>query len=424
MRESKRVLIIGGGGREHALAARLRQEAEIYTLPGNPGTAEIGTNVDMPLDTSVDLDNLADFIADESIDMVVVGPEKYLERGVVDYLESVGVTCVGTKMAASLLEGSKSYAKAFMVRHGIPTARYSVCTNRGELMAALDSSSFPVVLKADGLAGGKGVIICNSETEALTAINTLIDISPKVVVEEFLTGTEASFLCLVDGKNILPLPPARDHKRLLNGGNGPNTGGMGAICGAGVVPEKVMENFVDQVARPFMEGIKADAIDFRGVLFVGVMYDKEGNVNVLEFNTRFGDPECDVVVPRIKGSFYEMLEATAKGRLAELFPTDDVIIDASYRFSDDAYAAVILAAKEYPYEKTMPVPIVMEQDVNLLHSGTSIDSHGRLMATGGRVLACIGYGQSLEDAINAAYEEVKKVDFRGMQYRTDIGREQ
>lgn len=415
----RKVLIIGGGGREYALALRLSQEnAEVFVLPGNAGTEQFAANIDLPLEGAKDFEAVAERIRKEGIDLVVVGPEKYLEMGIVDFLEDRGILCFGTRKAASLLESSKVYAKEFMIRYGIPTARYHMCTSMEEVLVESTAYRYPIVLKADGLAAGKGVIICEDEMELRGAAETLFGISPKVVMEEFIRGTEASVMCFVDGETIRPMQPARDHKRLLDGDHGPNTGGMGAISGPTILPNAVAHRFDVEVADRFMDGIKDAGIDFRGVLFVGLMYRESGEVYVLEFNTRFGDPETEVVLPGIDGSLYDLLEATAKKKLSS----------CNLRLNGMYNAVVVLAAGEYPYSKTVPVEIrtdAAEGEMsyrNILHCGTSRDAAGRLLATGGRVLACLGSGDSLDEAIEEAYRHVRTVSFEGMRFRKDIGR--
>lgn len=423
---NKKILVIGSGGREHAIARKLCGEAHVFITPGNAGTADCGTNVDLLIDSESGKANVLDFAKQEGIDLVVVGPEKYLELGFVDYLEDAGIKCFGTRKNASLLESSKIFAKEFMVRHGIPTAKYRLCASEEEVYDACRDFSYPLVLKADGLAAGKGVIICENEKDVYVAAPKLLEISGKIVLEEFISGTEASILCLVDGKVVRALQPARDHKRLLDEDKGPNTGGMGAVCGREVLPAAVAENFETEVAARFLSGISEEGIDFRGVLFVGIMYKPDGSLYVLEFNTRFGDPETEVVLPCIDTPLLELLEATADGRLEQ----------TALKISDKSFAVVVVAAAEYPYSKTKPVEISIAHDSdassprtsftaiaspNILHCGTSRDAAGRLVATGGRVLACLGSGDSLQEAVDAAYREVKKVDFAGMQYRSDIG---
>lgn len=413
----KKVLIIGGGGREHALAMRLSEEAEVFVLPGNAGTAEIGENVHLPLDEERDFSAVLSFVKEKKIDLVAIGPEKYLEMGLVDFLEDAGVKCFGTRKKASLLESSKVYAKEFMMRYGIPTARYHMCESREEVLRESTKYQYPIVLKADGLAAGKGVIICENETELRGAADTLFGISLKVVMEEFISGVEASIMCFVDSTTIRAMQPARDHKRLLDGDKGPNTGGMGAVSGPTILPDVVMERFEKEVAEKFMKGIWDAEIDFRGVLFVGIMYKPNGDLYVLEFNTRFGDPETEVVLPGIKGSLYNILDATASRRLEY----------QNFQLSGMYHAAVILAAGEYPYSKTVPVEIQIDEKIGehkkeILHCGTTRDTNGRLLATGGRVLACLGSGDSLDDALDSAYENVRHVNFEGMRYRKDIGR--
>lgn len=409
----KKVLILGSGGREYALAQRLAEEAEVFVLPGNAGTSEICQNVPLSLESAEDFEAVRAFIVENGVDLAVVGPEKYLEMGIVDFLEDAGISCFGTNRRASALESSKVYAKEFMIKYGIPTAKYRICRSREEI-AACKNFSYPVVLKADGLAAGKGVIICEDDAAMMDAADTLFGISPDIVVEEFIRGTEASIMCFVDGETLVPMQPARDHKRLLDGDLGPNTGGMGAISGPTVVPREIMETFQTAVADRFMHGIADAGIDFRGVLFVGIMYTPSGDLYVLEFNTRFGDPETEVVLPAIEGSLYQILFAVSQKKLRNV----DLKLNGRH------FAVVVLAAAEYPYQKTKPAKIHFsggKTPANTVHCGTSaID--GKWMATGGRVLAVTGSGETLDEAIESAYQGIAAVQFDGMQYRRDIGR--
>ncbi len=414
--KNKKVLIIGGGGREHAIAEKLEKEAELYFSASNAGMSQIGEQADIVIDSEEDFSSVLDFVKDKAIDMVVVGPEKYLEMGIVDYLEDAGIQCFGTKKHASLLESSKLFAKNFMLKHGIPTAGHKECHSAAEVIQEAPAFGLPVVLKADGLAAGKGVIICTEKEEVAPAAEKLFGISDKVVVEQFIKGTEASIMCFVDRDTVLPMLPARDHKRLLDNDEGPNTGGMGVVSGD-ILPENIMPQFEEKVAKPFMKGIKEDNIDFRGVLFVGIMYDENGELYVLEFNTRFGDPETEAVLPLMENSLYDVMSATSDNRLK----------DVNLTFKTAYSAVVILAAAEYPYQKTKPVEIVYASGeakaiakAHVLHCGTRIDG-GKLLATGGRVLAVRDTGATLQEAIDNAYHQIKNVSFEGMQYRKDIG---
>lgn len=406
----KKVLVLGSGGREHALVKKLSEDCKVYCYPGNAGIAMDAIVPSISFQGEEDFPHLLDFVQTEGIDLTVVGPEMYLEMGVVDYLEMHGQKVFGCLKSAALLETSKVYSKQFMIKHGIPTASYhTLCV--GELPAHIDDMKFPIVLKADGLAAGKGVIICQNKEDVLRASETLRAFSNELVVEEFLTGHEASIMCFVDGKTIKRMPPARDHKRLLDADLGPNTGGMGAISPDTSVPEAVLRVFDEQVATPFMKGLQKDGLDFRGVLFVGIMYEGD-EVKVLEFNTRFGDPETEVTLPRLQNSLYDILMATACGCLS----------DQELRFDETYVSVVVLAAKEYPTAKTSPVEIQIQGNPQLIHFGTSRSQDGRLMATGGRVLGVMGQGKSVEESLDKAYAQISCVDFVGMQYRRDIGK--
>lgn len=406
---TRRVIVIGSGGREHALCRKLSENCEVYCVPGNAGIGSASEIVDLPLETADDFEKLSAFIKQKSIELTVIGPEKYLEMGLADFLESKGHTVFGTRAEASKLESSKLFAKKFMQDYNIPTGHYQAFDDMDKLRAELKNADYPVVLKADSLAAGKGVVIPSSYEEAVDQIDFLRSFGDTIILEEYLKGTEASIMCFVDGKNIAVMPPAQDYKRAFDGDRGPNTGGMGCYSPARV-PDWLMKVFYKQVAKPFMVGIQMSGIDFRGVLFVGIMYGENG-LNVLEFNTRFGDPETEVTLPRLKNPLVDVLASVAKGQLQ---PEKLV-------WSTTKTVLVVMASKGYPgsYKKGMPIEITAAAERNLIHFGTSIGKSG-YETSGGRVLGALGMGGSLEEARHAAYDIVRGVKFEGMHFRADI----
>ncbi|HSU89069.1 MAG TPA: phosphoribosylamine--glycine ligase, partial [Terriglobia bacterium] len=315
-----KVLVIGSGGREHALAWKIRQSprvTEVVVIPGNAGTAGIGRNVRLKL---ADLSKIRGFVQEEGIDLTVVGPDDVLAAGIVDMFQAAGLRIFGPSQNAARLESSKSFAKRFMLRHGIPTARFAEFGSSVDAKSAIDQFGFPLAVKADGLALGKGVIIAANRSEAITAVDDMIErrrfgeAGRKVVLEEFLTGTECSIHALVDGNSYLLFPTAKDHKQVYDGNRGPNTGGMGACSPSGNLDDANLNEIRQQVLEPFIRGIRADGVDFRGLLFPGLMLTKEGP-RVLEFNCRFGDPEAQALLPRLKTDVVDLLEASIDGRL-------------------------------------------------------------------------------------------------------------
>lgn len=402
-----KILVIGSGGREHALCWKLAQSARtsaLYAAPGNPGMGQVATC----LGTS---DYLA---AADSIDadLTVVGPEAPLAAGIVDRFRERGRRIVGPTAAAARLEASKTFAKEFMLRAGIPTARFASVATADQALAALHEFDFPVVLKADGLAAGKGVIIAKSLEEAEQAIAQLLAPGSTLVIEEFLTGEEVSFIVLSDGVNILPLDPAQDHKAVFDGDQGPNTGGMGAYCDGRIIGDFQKALIMAQIIRPAIQHMRADGHPFSGFLYAGLMMTRNGP-KVLEFNARLGDPETQALMYRMESDFVEPLFAAAHGTLDE---TD-------LKWRADPSVCVVLAAAGYPgVVRTGDRITGLDQIAGaaVFHAGTKL-ADNVLTTSGGRVLGVTSSGATLQSAINNAYEEVRKIRFEGIHYRSDIG---
>ena len=415
------VLVIGGVGREHALAWKLRQSPhvkQVFIAPGNAGTAQVGRNVEAKLS---ELDQLLNFAQRESIDLTVVGPDDVLAAGIVDLFENAGLRIFGPCQEAAQLETSKSFAKRFMVRHGIPTARFGEFEASQDAKAALGEFGFPLAVKADGLALGKGVVIAHDRSEAEVAIDDMIerrrfgDAGRKVVIEEFLSGAECSVHALVDGRSYLLFPTAQDHKQLYDGNQGPNTGGMGTFSPSHRLGATLLQEIREKILDPFMRGIQKDHLRFRGLIFPGLMLTKDGP-RVLEFNCRFGDPETQVILPRLKSDIVDLFEATITGRL------DTVTAEWDTRSA----VCVVLASGGYPGDyKTGKTIVGLEhadqmEDVIVFHAGTQRREH-RILTSGGRVLGVTAVGDTLLAAKRRAYDAVAKIEFDGSYFRHDIG---
>ena len=401
-----RILVLGSGGREHALAWKLAQspDADVYASPGNPGIARIGTCV--PLAGSGPESYLAAASAIRA-DLTIVGPEAPLAAGVVDLFQSKGRRIVGPNRANARLEASKIFAKDFLTQRQIPTAAYETVDNPARARAVLDRFGFPLVLKADGLAAGKGVVIAHSRAEAETALTAL---SGPLVIEEFLRGEEVSFIALCDGRDVLPLAPTQDHKAVFDGDTGPNTGGMGAYCDAAILTERQSAEILDRIVRPTVE-----ATGFTGFLYAGLMITAEGP-KVLEFNVRLGDPETQPLMHRMASDFLPALEAAAAGTLGSV----------KLEWRPEPSVCVVAASAGYPgsYETGKPIHGVQSAEAAgaaVFHAGTRLGLHG-LETAGGRVLGVTARGPSLPEAIDRAYTALRRIDFSGMHYRTDIGR--
>jgi phosphoribosylamine---glycine ligase len=416
-----KVLVLGSGGREHALAWKIRQSkrvTELFIAPGNAGTAGLGKNVPIKI---TELPELSQFAQSEKIDLTVVGPDDALAAGVVDLFQNAGLRIFGVTKAAARLESSKSFAKEFMTRHGIPTARFEAFDSSAEAKEALDQFGFPVAIKADGLALGKGVIIARNRSEAELAIEDMIDrrrfgdAGRRIVLEEFLSGRECSLHAFVDGNSYLLFPTAQDHKQLYDGNQGPNTGGMGTCSPSRWLNEERLKEIEQTIMVPFLNGIRKDQLGFRGLLFPGLMLAAKGP-RVLEFNCRFGDPETQVLLPRLKSDLVDLLEATIDGRLRET------------RAEWDSHAAVcvVMASSGYPgkYEIGKRIVGLKEADalqgVTVFHAGTRL-SKNLVETAGGRVLGVTAIAEGLPAAKRRAYDAVEKIEFDGRYYRRDIG---
>jgi phosphoribosylamine--glycine ligase len=412
-----KLLVIGGGGREHALAWKLAQSPKVqtvYVAPGNGGTARD------PLLTNVALTDhaaLADFVEREGVALTVVGPEAPLAAGVVDVFRERGLKIVGPTKAAAQLESSKAFAKAFMQRHGIPTARHEVFTDAAAAHAHVDAQGAPIVIKADGLAAGKGVIVAATLAEAHDAIDFMLgEPSARVVIEEFLHGEEASFIVVCDGVHALPLATSQDHKRLLDGDAGPNTGGMGTYSPAPVVTPNVHAKVMQEIVLPTLAGMAREGMPFVGFLYAGLMIDADGNPKTVEFNARLGDPEAQVILMRLKSDLVDVLQHAADGTLDAAEP----------QWDRRAALCVVMAAAGYPQRPRAGDLITgleqaVAEDAAVFHAGTQRLDDGRVVTSGGRVLCVTALGESVKQAQQRAYELLAPIHFDGAQYRGDIG---
>jgi len=415
-----KILVIGGGGREHALAWKLAQNktvSRVYVAPGNAGTA---LNPDMLNVPVTKVDELVEFAHKEEINLTVVGPEATLSQGVVDAFRLHGLKIFGPTQAAAQLESSKDFAKAFMLRHGIPTAAYATFTDTKAAHDYVNQQGAPIVIKADGLAAGKGVVVAMSLDEAHSAIDAMLadnklgSAGARVVIEEFLTGEEASFIVMVDGWNILPLATSQDHKRLLDGDQGPNTGGMGAYSPAPVVTPEIHARAMREIITPTVAGMAKDGIPYTGFLYAGLMISPDGSVKTLEFNCRMGDPETQPILLRMKSDLVELLEHAVAGTLNE--------VEAEW---DRRVAlGVVMAAANYPEnprtgDEIIGLPEHLE-DAHVFHAGTKLVD-GKVVTSGGRVLCVTALGETVKYAQSRAYQIAEEIKFNGAQYRSDIG---
>jgi len=416
-----KVLVIGGGGREHALVWKLSQSprvSKIYCAPGNGGICAEAECVPVDLKSVRSMLATADQLKP---DVTVIGPEVPLQLGIVDEFTQRGWPVFGPTKAAAQLETSKGFAKEFLQRYRIPTAHYSICTSLSEVKQELSRFSTPVVVKADGLAAGKGVVICNSKDEALNAAAEMLsgkmvgEAGARVVIEECLNGDEISFLVLSDGERVAPLVAAQDHKRVCDADTGPNTGGMGAYSFPGLLDEPMTQWLLQHVARPVIEGMKAEGAEYKGILYCGLMMTARGPM-VLEFNCRFGDPETQPILMRMESDLLEAIEASIEGRVS----------DGDFRWSQDASACVVMASGGYPgtIEVGKKISGIELADtlpgVKVFHAGTSARD-GAYYTAGGRVLGVTARADKLETAVARAYQAVDKIQFDGMHYRKDIG---
>ncbi|RMG42918.1 MAG: phosphoribosylamine--glycine ligase [Candidatus Dadabacteria bacterium] len=416
-----KVLVIGSGAREHALIWRLSKDPDVrkvFCAPGNPGTAAFGKNVNLSVD---DLGGLVNFATEEGIDLTVVGPEYPLTLGVADQFRQAGLRVFGPTREAARIEGSKSFAKEVMQAAGVPTARYSCVATREQASLEIKNTGFPVVLKADGLAAGKGVFICNSEMEAEEALDTLINKLQveRIVIEEFLQGVEASYIVLASGEKVLPLPASHDYKRIFDNDQGPNTGGMGTVSPTPHLTGEQEQLVLNKVIKPVLAELKRRNIHYCGFLYAGLMVQPDGQIKVLEFNARMGDPECQVIMRRLKGNFFQALYI-----LSDTFESPPVPELAS---DSRAAVCVVLASRGYPQSSSKGDIITgVEQalaldEVEIFHAGTAVDQLGRLITAGGRVLSVTALADSISEARAKAYRAADFIQFEGRQLRRDIG---
>jgi len=416
-----KVLVVGGGGREHALCWAIAGSplaTRLWCAPGNAGIAADAECVAIAAD---DIEGILAFCAENGVELVVVGPEAPLVAGLVDRLEAAGVPAFGPSAAAARLEGSKGFMKDFCARHAIPTAAYGRFTDAAEAKAFIAAHGVPIVVKADGLAAGKGVIIAATVAEADAAVDDMLraglfgDAGREVVIEEFLAGEEASFFALADGETALPLASAQDHKRVGDGDTGPNTGGMGAYSPAPILDEAMADEVMARIVRPTIDGMKAEGAPYKGVLYAGLMIG-EGGPKLLEYNVRFGDPECQVLMPRLKS---DLLPALVAAR-------DGVLRNFDLRWWDEAAVCVVMAAKGYPgaYEKGSEIRGLADAaaipGVTVFHAGTKPGANGAVLAGGGRVLGVTALGETVAEAQKRAYEAVDAIDWPGGFCRRDI----
>ncbi|MGE0199420.1 MAG: phosphoribosylamine--glycine ligase [Candidatus Melainabacteria bacterium] len=408
-------MIIGSGGREHALArafAQSPQRPELFFAPGNPGMESLGQRLEIDV---LDIQGLRIFAQREGIDLTVVGPEAPLVAGLTDDFEKHGLLVFGPNQACARLEGSKAFAKKLMQTHGIPTAAYYYCTDRDSAMAALDQFEAPYVVKEDGLAAGKGVTVAPDRTTADAAVDAAMAKQMPVVIESFLKGEELSVLAICDGQRAIPLVSAQDFKRLGDGDAGPNTGGMGAYAPVPLATEAVMQRVQQAVLDPMMRALQAEGLEYRGVLYAGLMIE-DGNPAVVEFNVRFGDPETQVVLPLIADDLVAVLQAAAEGDLSR-YP--------HIRIQPGCAVTVVLASPKYPASSTSGLPMTLPADAAekngwVIHAGTRKLPDGTIVTNGGRVLNAVGTGATLREARDAAYRLVDAVQFEGKQNRSDI----
>jgi len=418
-----KVLVVGGGGREHALAWKIAQSpkvTQVFVAPGNAGTA-LEPGIDNVAIDVEDIPALLDFARSEGIDLTVVGPEVPLVLGIVDIFTDAGLRCFGPDKACARLEGSKAFSKDFLARHGIPTAAYASFTERDEAVAYIREQGAPIVVKADGLAAGKGVILARTEDEAIAAVDDMLagnafgEAGHRVVIEEFLTGEEASFIVMVDGKHVLPMASSQDHKARDEGDRGPNTGGMGAYSPAPVVTPEIHDRIMNEVILPTVKGMADEGHPFTGFLYAGLMVAEDGTPKVLEFNVRFGDPETQPIMMRLQSDLVEHIEAALDGALD----------GQTAAWDSRAALGVVLAAGGYPgsYRKGDVITGLPRQelaDAKVFHAGTAMKD-GEIVTAGGRVLCVVGLGETVAKAQARAYEIVEQIHWKDVYFRRDIG---
>ena len=418
-----KVLLIGSGGREHALAWKMAQSPKVekvFVAPGNAGTATEEGIENIAIDAE-DIQGLLKYALTNEIDLTVVGPEAPLVKGVVDLFNEAGLKCFGPTKGAAQLEGSKAFSKDFFARHNIPTATYGNFTDIDKAIAYIKRQGAPIVIKADGLAAGKGVILAETEDEAILAVRDMLagnsfgDAGHRVVIEEFLTGEEASIIVIADGKNYLPMATSQDHKARDNGDTGPNTGGMGAYSPAPVVTPEISQKIMQDVIEPTIKGMANEGHPFTGFLYAGVMIDPQGNAKVLEYNVRFGDPETQPIMMRLQSDLVDLLEAALQGKLDQ----------QSIEWDERSSLGVVMAADGYPdaYATGDVITGIPEEDNNskVFHAGTAINDNNELINSGGRVLCVVGLGGNITQAQKVAYQALDKINWKNAYYRTDIG---
>ena len=415
------VLILGAGGREYSIGLALSNDdnvEKIYFAPGNGGTDTLGENLSIS-----DFSELADFVEANGVDLTIVGPEGPLVDGVVDVFEARGLSIFGPSAKAAQLEGSKIFMKNFLARHNVPTAKYIETDSLQDAYKFIENLEVPIVVKADGLCGGKGVIIAQSKDEAKKAAGEMLsgnsfgNAGTSIVVEEFLDGYELSVFAICDGEDYVVLPAAQDHKRLLNNDEGPNTGGMGAYAPTPLVNNEIYQKLDERVIIPTLEGMKNEGMPFKGVLFIGVMVVNYEPI-ILEYNVRFGDPECEELMPLLKSPASELFYKAATGDLK----------NAKIEFHDKYAVGVVMASRDYPYKSSAPAEIIIDdiyheelnENAHIAYAGVTRGDDDKLYATGGRVLVCVGLGNSIREAQRHAYMLVGQIHYAGKQCRTDI----
>ncbi|EGT4598701.1 phosphoribosylamine--glycine ligase [Clostridioides difficile] len=415
-----KILVVGGGGREHAICWKLSKEKnveKIYCAPGNAGIANVAECVNIG-DTNIE--ELLKFAKENEIGLTIVGPEVPLVMGIVDEFEKEGLRVFGPNKKCAQLEGSKAFSKEFMIKHNIPTAKYKEYTNLEKAISEIDSFGYPVVIKADGLAAGKGVVIPENREDAIATLKEMMSdkkfgaAGDKIVIEEFLKGIETSILAFVDNDTIVPMASAKDHKKVNNYEQGPNTGGMGTFSPSEIYTEELANKVKETVLEKTLEGFKKDGLNFKGILFVGLMITEDGE-KVLEYNVRFGDPETQSVLFRLETDLHEIMEAILDNKLK----------DIEINYSDEEAVCVMLTSGGYPdsYEKGKIITGLenLDDDIVVFHSGTKM-LDGNLVTNGGRVIGITAKSATVKDAAEKVYENIKKINFEGMHYRTDIGR--
>lgn len=417
-----KVLVVGGGGREHTIVWKLSQNpkiSELFCAPGNGGISKLATCVPIK---ATDIDGVVNFSIENKIDFVMVAPDDPLVAGMVDALETAGIRAFGPKKAAAIIEGSKSFSKDLMKKYNIPTAGYAVFESSKEALAYLDTCSAPIVVKADGLALGKGVIIAQTIEEAKAAVNNIMndkvfgEAGNKVVIEEFIQGPEASILAFTDGKTLVPMVSSQDHKRVFDKDQGPNTGGMGTFSPTPLYTKELADQCMKEIFIPTMDAMNKEGRTFKGIIYFGLMLTKDGP-KVIEYNARFGDPETQVVLPRLKTDLLEIFEAIIDERLSEI----------NIEWTDNAAVCVIAASGGYPGKYATGLEIsgleAVDADPNtvIFHAGTTCKD-GKFYTAGGRVLGVTAIEENMEKAINKAYQGIEKISFEGIHYRKDIGR--